>query len=193
MITQQPLSYTFTDLEPTIDAKTMEVHYAKHFQIYIDNTNTILTKYPEIQKLTLEKILIDIESLPMTEADRTYLKNNAGGVVNHALYFSIMGLKKEPDMQLGKRITKTFGSIETFKEQMSTQATKLFGSGWAWLVEDKKKNLVLYTLPNQNSPLTLRHTPIIGLDMWEHAYYLHYQNRKAEYVKNWWNVLKLIP
>ncbi len=193
MITQQPLAYSFSDLAPTIDAKTMEVHFTKHFQTYIDNTNTILGKYPEIEKLPIEKILTDIELLPIPDADKTFLKNNAGGVANHALYFSIMGPKKEIDAVLVERITKTFGSLDAFKEQMSTLATKQFGSGWAWLVEDEKKNLVIYSLPNQNSPLTLGHTPIIALDVWEHAYYLTYQNRRAEYIKNWWNVLKIIP
>ncbi len=192
MITLPKLGYKFSDLEPSIDTKTMEVHFTKHFQTYIDNTNTVLCKYPEIENLSLEKILTDIETLSMPDADKTFLKNNAGGVANHALYFSIMGPKKELNQQLIERITKTFGSLETFKEQMSILATKHFGSGWAWLVEDEKKNLVIYSLPNQNSPLTLGHTPIIALDVWEHAYYLQYQNRRAEYIKNWWNVLKIL-
>lgn len=192
MITQQPLSYSFSDLAPAIDAQTMEVHFSKHFQTYIDNTNTVLAKYPEIEKLPLETILTRIETLSMPDADKIFLKNNAGGVANHALYFSIMGPKKEINAVLVERITKTFGSIDAFKEQMSTIATKHFGSGWAWLVEDEKKNLSVYSLPNQNSPLTLGHTPIIALDVWEHAYYLTYQNRRAEYIKNWWNVLKIV-
>ncbi|KKR01224.1 MAG: Superoxide dismutase [Microgenomates group bacterium GW2011_GWB1_40_9] len=192
MITQQPLSYSFSDLEPTIDAKTMEIHITKHVQAYIDNTNTILNKYPELQKLTLEKILTDIESLPISEPDRVYLKNNAGGVANHVLYFSIMGPEKELNHPLIERITKTFGSLDAFKDQVSTLAIKHFGSGWAWLVEDEKKDLKIYSLPNQNSPYTLGHTPILALDVWEHAYYLTYQNRRAEYVKNWWNVLKIL-
>ena len=192
MITQQPLSYSFSDLEPAIDTKTMEVHFSKHYQAYIDNTNAIISKYPELQKLSVEQILTDIESLTLPEPDRVYLRNNAGGVANHALYFSIMGPKKELNQQLIERITKTFGSLDAFKEQMSTLAAKLFGSGWAWLVEDEKKNLVIYALPNQNSPLSQGHTPMIALDVWEHAYYLKYQNRRAEYIKNWWNVLKVL-
>jgi Fe-Mn family superoxide dismutase len=193
MITVPKLAYGFDSLEPAIDAKTMEVHFTKHFQTYIDNTNTVLSKYPDLQKLPVEDILINIESATLPEQDRVYLKNNAGGVVNHALYFSLMGPKKELDNALIKRITETFGSIDMFKEQMTNNAIKLFGSGWAWLAEDEKKNLVMYALPNQNSPLTLGHTPIIGLDVWEHAYYLKYQNRRAEYITNWWNVLKIIP
>ena len=192
MITLPTLAYKLNDLAPAIDTKTMEVHFTKHFQAYIDNTNTILSKYPEIEKLSLEKILTEIEILTIPDADKTFLKNNAGGVANHALYFSIMGPKKELNQQLIERITKTFGSLDAFKEQMSTLAAKLFGSGWAWLAEDEKKNLVIYSLPNQNSPLTLGHTPIIAIDVWEHAYYLNYQNRRAEYIKNWWNVLKVL-
>jgi len=192
MITLPTLAYKLNDLAPAIDTKTMEVHFTKHFQAYIDNTNTILSKYPEIEKLSLEKILTEIEILTIPDADKTFLKNNAGGVANHALYFSIMGPKKELNQQLIERITKTFGSLDAFKEQMSTLAAKLFGSGWAWLVEDEKKNLVIYALPNQNSPLSQGHTPMIALDVWEHAYYLKYQNRRAEYIKNWWNVLKVL-
>lgn len=193
MITLPKLEYAFDSLTPTIDAKTMEIHYTKHFQTYIDNTNAVLDLYPELQKHSIEQILTDIQSFTMSEKDRTKLRNNAGGVANHALYFSLMAPKKQPDQALVKRITTTFGSLEEFKKQAATLGTGLFGSGWVWLVEDNLHNMILYTLPNQDSPITLGHTPIIGLDVWEHAYYLGYQNRRAEYIDKWWSVLKIIP
>lgn len=186
------LNYSYESLEPYIDAKTVEIHYTKHHQTYIDKLNTVLEKYPGLLDRTLEDLMKNLPSLDMEEKDRTILKNNGGGHLNHSLYWEVMGKEKEVDENLVKRITDTFGSVEEFKELFSNAAISHFGSGWAWLVEDESKNLKVYSLPNQDSPYLTGHTPIICLDVWEHAYYLKYQNRRAEYVKNWWNVLKLI-
>lgn len=185
------LNYSFDALEPYIDSKTVEIHYSKHHQTYLNNLNTILEKYPAVSDKNVESMLKDIKSLPFEEKDRNFFKNNAGGVVNHNLYWQIMGPKKEIDEKLRDDITKEFGSIEEFKKLFSSTALSHFGSGWAWLVRDEANKLQVYSLPNQDSPISLKHTLIIALDIWEHAYYLKYQNRRAEYIENWWNVFKL--
>lgn len=186
------LPYEFNALEQAIDAKTMEIHYGKHHQAYINNLNTVLEKYPDLTDRDLTELLSDLDNLEMENADKTTLRNNGGGHLNHALFWSIMGPEKAVDEALMSRIADTFGSVEEFKTELSEKAVKQFGSGWAWLAEDADKKLVVYSTPNQDSPYLQGHTPLIGLDVWEHAYYLRYQNLRAEYVKNWWSVLKLI-
>lgn len=187
------LSYSFNALEPTIDARTMEIHYTKHHQAYIDNLNTVLAHYPDLESLSIEQLLSSIMDTTIPEADKIKIKNFGGGHANHSLYWSIMGTKKSPDTQLEHRITETFGSLAAFKDQFTQKALTLFGSGWVWLIEDSKQTLQCYALPNQDSPYLLGHTPLLGIDLWEHAYYLNYQNKRKDYIDNWWNVVTLLP
>lgn len=191
------LPYSYDALEPHIDAITMEIHYSKHHQAYVDNLNKVLEKYPDLAKRELEDLIGDLHNLPMSEGDKKILKNNGGGHLNHSLFWTIMGPEKEVDDKLVKEIETEFGSIDSFKEQFETAAKTHFGSGWAWLVRDDSGKLKVYSLPNQDSPLMHPphlngHMPIIGLDVWEHAYYLKYQNKRPDYVNAWWNVLRLI-
>ena len=139
-----------------------------------------------------EDILRNLNKLDVSEEDRKVVKNMGGGYVNHNLFWKAMGPEKEVDEKLTEDIKTDFGSMEIFKEKFTKLAVGHFASGWAWLVRDENKELKIYSLPNQDSPLTLGHEPILGNDLWEHAYYLKYQNRRAEYADNWWNVLKLI-
>jgi Fe-Mn family superoxide dismutase len=186
------LNYAYDALEPFIDAKTMEVHHSKHHQTYTDNFNAVIAKYPDLADKSAEDILKNLNSLKVDEKDRNVIKNQGGGYLNHKFFWEIMAPKKELDKALIKEIEKDFGSLQVFKMMFSELAVKQFGSGWAWLVRDEKGILKAYSLPNQDSPLTLGHTPIFCVDVWEHAYYLKYQNRRAEYIDNWWNVLKMI-
>jgi Fe-Mn family superoxide dismutase len=190
------LEYTYDALEPYIDAQTMEIHYTKHHQAYIDKLNEVLDKYPDLAERTLEDLLVDLHNLPMTENDKKIFKNNACGHLNHSLFWKVMGPSKVVDDQLVEEIEKSFGSLEEFKKIFSQVAITHFGSGWAWLVRDDAQKLKIYSLPDHDSPILHPphlngHTPIFCLDVWEHAYYLKYQNRRAEYVNNWWNVFKL--
>jgi|SRR3989338_2801233 len=186
------LNYAYNALEPYIDAQTMEIHYSKHHQAYIDKLNAVLEKYPDLQEQSVEELLIDLPNLKVEEADRTAIKNHGGGHVNHSLFWKLMDPANQKDETLIVDITATFGSIDDFKEQFTDIATKQFGSGWAWLARDEKGILQLYSTPNQDSPFLRGQTPVIGLDVWEHTYYLKYQNRRPEYIENWWQVLKLI-
>jgi superoxide dismutase, Fe-Mn family len=192
MITLPLLTYPYNALEPFIDTETMKIHHTKHHQTYVDKLNTVLEKYEMMKNIPTEDLLRRLNTLQMDEKDRTALKNSGGGHINHAFFWTIMGPKKMADKSLNDRIVKTFGSINNFKEQFTQLAINHFGSGWAWLVLNGKNELEMYTTPNQDSPYLSGHTPLIALDVWEHAYYLKYQNRRAEYVANWWNVLKLI-
>ena len=169
----------------------MEIHYTKHHQAYVDNLNKALDKYPEISEEKLEILLGKIDSLQMDEKDKKMLRNHGGGHLNHSLFWQIMSTNKEIDEILTEELKKEFGSIEEFKKLFTQTATVHFGSGWAWLVRNGQGKLQVYSLPNQDSPYLSGHTPIIGLDVWEHAYYLKYQNRRPEYIENWWKVLKL--
>jgi len=186
------LPYSFDALEPYIDAQTMEIHYTKHHQAYLDNFKKVTKKYEELQNKTAEEMLRDLNNLNVNEEDRTSLKNHGGGFINHNIYWSIINPEKQIDENLIKNIESTFGSVETFKDLFNTTATKHFGSGWTWLVRDEEKQLKVYSLPNQDSPITLRHEPILALDLWEHAYYLKYKNKRTEYIENWWGIIKLI-
>jgi len=183
------LPYSYDALEPYIDQMTMEIHHTKHHQAYINNLNSALEKYPEFHNLELEEILKDLNRLP--EEIRTVVRNNGGGHYNHTLFWEIMKPNGggEPDGELKKAIEENFGSFENFKNLFSETALKHFGSGWSWLVVTPDKKLKVYSLPNQDSSLMLGDLPIMGLDVWEHAYYLKYQNRRNEYIQNWWNVV----
>lgn len=193
-----PLPYAYDSLEPYIDAQTMEIHYTKHHQAYTNNLNIILEKYPTIADEKLEDLIkIDelmgkLPNLAMDEKDKKTLKNNCGGYLNHTLFWNTMSPRKQIDLALADEITKEFGSVEEFKKLFTQIAATHFASGWAWLVRDEAGKLQIYSLPDQDSPLSLGHTPIFCLDVWEHAYYLKYQNRRPEYIENWWNVLKLL-
>jgi len=187
-----PLAYAYDALEPYIDAKTMELHHTKHHQTYIDKLNAVLEKYPEIADEPVEELLAELDTLKVEETDRLAIRNHGGGHANHLLFWEIMGPNKVIDQKLVNDINAKFGSTEEFKKQFTDLATKLFGSGWVWLARNRGDGLELYTTANQDSPWLKGHTPLIGLDVWEHAHYLKYQNRRAEYIENWWQVLKLI-
>lgn len=188
----QPLHYTYDALEPYIDKETMLIHHDKHHQAYRDNFVKVIEKYPVLLEKTPEDILRKLNSLQVDEADRMKIKNHGGGFVNHNLFWLNMDPNNIADENLIKKITETFGSVEQFKQLFNQTAIGHFGSGWTWLVNDKNDKLKIYSLPNQDSPLSLGHAQILTLDLWEHSYYLKYQNRRAEYVENWWKVVKMI-
>ena len=192
MFTLPDLPYDYAALEPHIDARTMEIHHTKHHQAYIDKLNAAVEKYPDLANIGVEDLLKDLDSLKIDEADRTAIRNHGGGHVNHSLFWQIMGPKKEVDEKLVVDINATFGSVDEFKKQFTDIATKQFGSGWAWLARDGSGKLHMHGMSNQDSPYLHGHTPVIGLDVWEHAYYLKYQNKRPDYIAAWWNVLKLV-
>jgi superoxide dismutase, Fe-Mn family len=187
----QPLRYDFAALEPYIDTQTMQIHHGKHHQAYITNLNNALNKHPELLERSLEDLLRGINSVP--EDIRTTVRNNGGGHHNHSLFWTIMapagkGGGGEPSGKLADGIKHTFGDFAKFKEQLSSAATTQFGSGWGWLTVAEGK-LEIGGRPNQDSPLMDGKIPILGVDVWEHAYYLKYQNRRPEYLTAWWNVV----
>ena len=184
-----PLPYAFDALEPHIDARTMEIHHGKHHQAYITNVNAALESHPDLLKVPVEELVAGLNTLP--EAVRTAVRNNGGGHANHSLFWTVMGPSKggEPAGALGKAIAAAFGDFAAFKDAFSKAAMGRFGSGWAWLVTDKAGKLQVVSTANQDSPLTDGAKPVLGLDVWEHAYYLNYQNRRADYVAAWWNVV----
>lgn len=182
------LPYGYDALEPYIDAKTMEIHHTKHHQAYINNLNTALKGHPELAALSAVDLIKKLDAVP--EAIRTTVRNNGGGHVNHTMFWNWMGPKKggEPKGKLSQAINSKFGSFANFQEEFTKAAITRFGSGWAWLIQGTK-GLEVISTANQDSPLMTGQTPILGLDVWEHAYYLHYQNRRPDYVKAWWNVV----
>jgi len=189
IFTLPSLPYAYGELEPYIDAETMEIHHTKHHQKYIDELNASLERHPEYDATGLSALLLDLSFVP---ADiRTTVRNNAGGHYNHSLFWKIM--KKngggEPNGLLGQKIKKTFGSFKEFQNLFNAHAKTVFGSGWAWLSVDKNGELVVTSLPNQDSPLLYQEIPLMGLDVWEHAYYLQYQNKRPDYITAWWNVI----
>jgi Fe-Mn family superoxide dismutase len=182
-----PLPYDYKALEPWIDEQTMRIHHDKHHQAYLDNLLKAIAG-TDLENREVTQILADLGRVP--ENIRTAVRNHGGGFVNHNLFWEIMGPNAggAPAGELAKAIGTTFGSFDSFKEKFAAAAMGQFGSGWAWLVVEKG-GLAVRNLPNQDSPLSNGDTPILGLDVWEHAYYLKYQNRRAEYVTNWWNVV----
>jgi Fe-Mn family superoxide dismutase len=183
------LPYTYNALEPYIDQRTMEIHHQKHHAAYVNKLNTALAGYPELQKKSVEDLLESLDSIP--DPIRTVVRNNGGGHYNHSIFWTIMGAKgsKSPAGKLLSAIKESFGSFDKFKEVFSNAAVNQFGSGWAWLVIDDKNKLLIRATANQDSPVSEGLKPLLCIDVWEHAYYLKYQNRRAEYIENWWQVV----
>lgn len=183
-----PLPYAHDALEPHIDALTMEIHHGKHHQAYVNNVNKALEAHPDLANRSIEDLIRDLRSVP--DGIRVAVRNNGGGHANHSLFWASMGPGKggAPSGRLADAISSTFGSFDAFKEKFTAAAATRFGSGWAWLVSNGGTLEVLST-PNQDSPLMEGKTPLLGLDVWEHAYYLKYQNRRPDYITAWWNVV----
>ncbi len=183
------LPYAFDALEPHIDAKTMEIHHDKHHAAYVTNLNAALDKHPELHTKNLEDLLSGINSVP--EDIRTAVRNNGGGHINHSMFWTIMkkGGGGEPKGDLAGVIGAAFGNFASFKEKLTNAGMTRFGSGWAWLVIGKDGKLAVISTANQDSPLMEGQKPVMGVDVWEHAYYLKYQNRRADYLAAWWNVV----
>lgn len=183
-----PLPYALDALEPYIDARTMEIHHDKHHAGYTNNLNKAIAG-TQFESLSVPELLAKLDSVP--ENIRTAVRNNGGGYVNHDLFWKVMGPNAggTPSGDLAQAINATFGSFEAFRDEFSAAAAGRFGSGWAWLVVKSGGKLAVYSTPNQDSPYMQGDTPILGLDVWEHAYYLKYQNRRPEYIDNWWNVV----
>lgn len=184
-----PLPYAEDALEPHVDARTMSIHHDKHHAAYTNNLNKALEGHSNLASKSIEELLADLDSVP--ESIRTTVRNNGGGYANHSLFWNIMGPDGggSPSGDLADAINAAFGSFDAFKEAFSKAASTRFGSGWAWLYVDGDGNLVVDSTPNQDTPLMNGNTPILGLDVWEHAYYLNYQNRRPDYIAAWWNVV----
>jgi superoxide dismutase, Fe-Mn family len=189
------LPYDYNALEPHIDARTMEIHYSKHHQAYVTNLNNAIKGKADLEKKSVEELVRDLKSVP--EDIRTAVRNNGGGHANHSFFWKIMGPKAggEPKGKLADDIKSTFGGFDQFKEKFSAAGVGRFGSGWAWLIKNASGKLEIVSTANQDSPLMgkaiagAEGTPILGCDVWEHAYYLNYQNRRPDYIKAWWNVV----
>jgi Fe-Mn family superoxide dismutase len=183
-----PLPYDFNALEPHIDEQTMRIHHDKHHGAYVNNLNAALEKHPELQSKSAEELIKAINTVP--EDIRTAVRNNGGGHVNHTMFWEIMGPKKggAPTGAIADAIKTSFGSFDSFKTQFADAGAKRFGSGWAWLLDVGGK-LTIESTANQDSPLMEGKKPLLGLDVWEHAYYLKYQNRRPDYITAWWNVV----
>lgn len=184
----EALPYSYSALEPFIDQETMTIHHTKHHQAYVNNLNNALEKHPELHNLTLEELLTRLDNLP--KSIQLAVRNNGGGVYNHNLFWKSM----TPDSSLPSdsfinKINDTFGSLENFKSEFKKAALGRFGSGWAWLVSDKDKKLMIISTPNQDTPLEQGLVPLLPLDVWEHAYYLKYQNRRNDYIDNWFEII----
>lgn len=182
------LPYAYDALEPYLDARTMEIHHTKHHAAYVEKLNVALAKHAELAETPLETLLADLSKVP--EDIRTAVQNHGGGHLNHSMFWTMMvpPAGGTPSPALEGALARVFGSVGTFKEQFVSAATGRFGSGWAWLVKDAGGVLSIVTTPNQDTPLAQGFTPILGLDVWEHAYYLKYQNKRADYIAAWWNV-----
>lgn len=184
-----PLPYDYAALEPHIDAQTMRLHHDNHHAAYVKNLNEALEKNSNLKNRSVESLLQDLNSVP--EDVRTTIRNNGGGHLNHTMFWQIMGAKGggQPTGAIAEEINKTFGSFAQFKQQFNEAGSSRFGSGWVWLVRNKAGQLEITTTPNQDTPIMEGSFPIMGNDLWEHAYYLKYQNRRAEYLDSWWNVI----
>jgi superoxide dismutase, Fe-Mn family len=184
-----PLPYAYDALEPTIDKETMTLHHDKHHGAYVSNLNAAIEKHPELGSKTAEQLITDLASVP--EDIRAAVRNNGGGHVNHSMFWTIMkpGGGGAPSGQLADALRSTFGDFEAFKKQFVDAGLKQFGSGWVWLIRSRDGKLSITSTPNQDSPMSNGLAPIMGNDVWEHAYYLKYQNRRADYLNAWWNVV----
>lgn len=183
------LPYAYDALEPHIDARTMEIHHSKHHAAYTSNLNGALEAAPDLASKSVEEILTDLNAVP--EEVRMAVRNNGGGYANHKLFWSVMAPDGagEPDGSLAEAIGSAFGDFASFKDQLTKAGVGRFGSGWGWLAVDEAGALQVLSTPNQDSPLSEGVTPLLGVDVWEHAYYLNYQNRRADYIAAWWNVV----
>jgi superoxide dismutase, Fe-Mn family len=186
--TLPPLPYAPDALEPHIDKQTMEIHHGKHHQAYINNLNAALEKHPDLQTKSVEDLIRGISTVP--EDIRTAVRNNGGGHANHSMFWQVMGPHAggQPTGAIAEAITSSFGSFDAFKEQLAKAGAGRFGSGWAWVIDHGGK-LVIESTANQDSPLMEGKKPVLGIDVWEHAYYLKYQNRRPDYISAWWNVV----
>ncbi|MBW4663776.1 MAG: superoxide dismutase [Chroococcus sp. CMT-3BRIN-NPC107] len=184
-----PLPYNYDALDPYIDAQTMQVHHDLHHQVYVNNLNAAVEKYPELQSKSPEELIKDLSNLPQDITGA--VRNNGGGHVNHTMFWQIMAPNAggEPTGAIAQAISENFGDFESFKQKFNDAGTKQFGSGWVWLVRTSDGKIEVTSSPNQDNPMSGGHFPIMGNDVWEHAYYLKYQNRRAEYLKQWWNVV----
>ena len=184
-----PLPYANNALEPHIDAATMEIHHDKHHQAYITNLNKALEGHADLSSKPIEELIANLGDVP--EAARTAVRNNGGGHANHSFFWKIMGPNGggEPTGELADKIKEVFGSFDALKEKIGAAGAARFGSGWAWLVLNKDKKLEVLSTANQDSPIMEGHTPILGVDVWEHSYYLKYQNKRPDYLKAWWNTV----
>ncbi len=184
-----PLPYDYNALEPHIDELTMRIHHDKHHQAYVNNLNAALEKHPDLFNLSLEELLAKLDQVP--DDIRTAVRNHGGGTLNHNLFWNIMSGNGggKPTGELLAALESTFGSFEDFKDRFTKAAATHFGSGWAWLAVDSSGNLEVFSLPNQDSPLSSGKVPLLTIDIWEHAYYLKYQNLRASYIDAWWNVV----
>ncbi|HET8629577.1 MAG TPA: superoxide dismutase [Thermomicrobiales bacterium] len=184
-----PLPYDKSALEPHIDAQTMEIHHDRHHGAYVNNLNNAVQNHPNLSSMSVEDLMRNINQVP--EDIRTAVRNNGGGHANHSLFWQIMSPNGggQPSGALGDAINSAFGSFDNLKTQFGQAAAGRFGSGWAWLVADNSGNLSIISTPNQDSPLMEGKTPLLGLDVWEHAYYLKYQNKRPDYIAAWWNVV----
>lgn len=183
------LAYAPSALEPHIDTRTMEIHHGKHHATYITNLNAALEKAPELAGKSVDELVRDLSAVP--EAVRAAVRNNGGGHANHSLFWTLMAPKAggEPKDDIGSAIKTAFGSFDEFKKLFAATGVGRFGSGWAWLVTGGAKGLEIISTPNQDSPVSDGRKPVLALDVWEHAYYLNYQNRRADYITAWWNVV----
>ena len=187
MIELIKLEYGYGGLEPFIDMRTMEIHHTKHHQTYVDKLNAAISGKEEFEHKSAEELVADLENIP--DDIKTAVKNYGGGVVNHNFFFNILKKDTKINSEIKKAIEKEFGGFEEFKKQFKEKALSLFGSGWTWLVLNKNKRLEIANTANQDSPLSDGKTPLLVIDVWEHAYYLKYQNRRAEYIDNFFNVI----
>ncbi|HEX8833006.1 MAG TPA: superoxide dismutase [Abditibacteriaceae bacterium] len=184
-----PLPYAYNALEAAIDEQTMQIHHDKHHAAYVNNLNAALEKYPELQEKSAEELIKDLGSVP--EDIRAAVRNNGGGHVNHTMFWEIMGPNGggEPTGAIADAIKEAFGSFDDFKKQFNEAGVKRFGSGWAWLVKDSSGKLQITSTANQDNPISEGLTPVLGNDVWEHAYYLRYQNLRPKYLEAWWSVV----
>ena len=184
-----PLAYAKDALEPSVDAQTMEIHHGKHHNAYVTNLNKAIAGKPDLESKSIEALISNLDAVPAEI--RTVVRNNGGGHANHSMFWKIMapGAGGTPAGNLAEDIASTFGSFESFKEKFEAAGLGRFGSGWAWLIINKAGKLEIVSTPNQDSPIMEGNQPVMGCDVWEHAYYLKYQNRRPEYLKAWWNVV----
>lgn len=183
------LNYDYDALEPFIDEQTMIIHHTKHHQTYVDNLNKALEGHEKYQNMGIEELIVSSNELP--DSIKTAVRNNAGGHINHTMFWNLMSPNgnSAPVGEIAKKIDEDLGGFDKFKDEFKKAALGRFGSGWAWLVLDKEGKLMIVSTPNQDNPLTDGLKPLLGIDVWEHAYYLKYQNKRADYIDSWWNVV----